>query len=126
MLTYRIDHQHRLVTVEASGQVTVAEIFDYQNGLRADPSFEPTFSLLADCRSVNFIDVDADGLRRLAGNVPFRPGSRRAFIVGSILNYGLIRMFQAFTELADGADVQPFYDIDAARAWLADSGTTGS
>ena len=118
MLSYRIDRQRRLVLVTASGSIAVAEIMGYQDRLRADPDFEPTYSLLADCSSVTLADLDAPGMRRIVANVPFHPSARRAIVVRNLADYGIIRIYQALTELGNRGEVQPFHDIDAALAWI--------
>lgn len=120
VLTYEIDTGRRLVRARASGKLTAAEVVAFQAALRASADFDPGFALLADYRDVVTSDFTADGMRVIAGNVPFHPASRRAFVVREGLNEILGRLFVIISSAAEqGGTVRLFTDLDAALRWLA-------
>ena len=59
-------------------------------------------------------------LREMAAKPIVNPGVRRAIVTGSLVAYGLARLFQATHDghgLAD--EVRVFRKIEEAQAWLA-------
>jgi len=122
MLTYRIDRAQKLVLLTGSGELSAAEVLSVQQLLRDDPGFDPGFALLADYREVTQSDLDAVNMRQIAANVPFDPAVRRAFVVRGEHNYGIARMFESFSDLAErGGRVRAFLDLEAAVRWLRET-----
>jgi hypothetical protein len=122
MLTYSVDRARRLVTLTASGVLTTEEVLASQRQVRADPHFDPSFSLLADYRSATISDIDAVQMQEIAANVPLGSRSRRAYVVSGDLNFGMLRMFEAFAEMAQrGGAARAFRDMDEALRWLHES-----
>jgi hypothetical protein len=115
--TYQIDVALRLVRTHSSGVLTDESVADLYRRMGADPTFDRTFRQLCDLRDLDRLEVTSDGLRELAATSIFAPESRRAFVVGRDLDYGIARMFQAYCELA-GASVGVFRDWEAAGTWL--------
>jgi hypothetical protein len=64
------------------------------------------------------IDIDADGVRRLAQRSIFSPQSRRAIIMTSDAAYGLARMFEILREAAGEHGIRVFRNLDEALDWI--------
>ena len=118
-VSYRIDPDRRLLVVTYFGAVTLADIRATQDLVRADPQFDASLSMLLDGRRGDFSGLSPDDLRRIAIGTPGRPGTRRAFVVNTQINYGLARMFHSLSA-AQGDDfpVALFETVDEALRWL--------
>jgi len=121
-MIYVIDPARRLVTVICSGALTEREFHNYQDRLKADPGFDPSFSLLVDLSNAGLTGLGNENLRALALNTPFNAGARRAFVVSEAIDQVLVRLFKAHTESgARGDRVRAFRSLDEALLWLAGS-----
>lgn len=119
MICYRILPTDRLVIITGRDALVASEALDIQDAIRADPDFNPAFSLLTDYLNVTHLDFSADDLRRMAGNSPFGPSARRAYVAREALIFGLLRMYETFAGIAKDSDLlRVFRDIDSARHWL--------
>lgn len=118
MLEYRIDRARRLIEVKGAGDLTSADFLEGQARLRADPEFDSTFALLADYRAANLSALDVEDLRNIAAMAPFDAAAPRAFVVGSDLNFGLMRMFEAYSEIQRSELVRTFRDAESALSWI--------
>lgn len=118
----------RTLTHEVEGDILVV----YQNGVNdpdrimagmqaalADPALQPGTHLL-------WVAIDApatatpEKMQRLLAWVGGQGGKltrRCALVVATDLQFGVSRMFSVFSE-ERGLDVNVFYDLDEARAWL--------
>jgi len=114
---YELDLTRRLVRTHEWGVLTEEDLRALYEKIRTDPAFEPTFCQLCDLREVTKITTTADALRSLAQTYTFSPGSRRAFVVGRAVDFGLARMFQAYSEV-EGQTVEVFREMDDALEWL--------
>jgi hypothetical protein len=77
-------------------------------------------STLIDCRGVKTL-LSSDDLRAIAQDLRKTDLSERgptAMIAGSDAVYGLLRMYEAFTDRSP-AQIRAFRDEAEARAWLA-------
>src|SRR5207302_10692214 len=100
---YVIDTDQRLVITSGWDVLTGAEALEHQNRLLADKAFHPDFSQLLDYTRVTRVDIAAPMVKVLAARNVFRPQSRRAFLVGdSKVSFGMVRMFQAYRDIAGG------------------------
>ncbi len=118
-MIYVIDPIRRLVTVICSGPLTEREFGLYQQTLKKDPGFDPSYSLLVDLSAAGLSGLGNDSLRALAINTPFEPGARRAFVVSEAIDQTLVRLFKAHTESATrGEFVRAFRSLDDALRWL--------
>ena len=111
---YRVDLTRRLVRTREWGVLTDDDLQDLYEKIRTDPEFDPSFRQLCDLREVTKISTTVDTLRSLAQNHVFWPGSRRAFVVGRAVDFGLARMYQAYSELG-GQNVEIFREMDDAE-----------
>jgi hypothetical protein len=93
------------------------EVLDLYRDIRDDPAFEPSFQQLCDLRQVTRITATVETLRFLAQSRIFAAGVRRAFVVDREVDYGLSRLFQAYSEV-EGAVIEVFRDWEEAEQWL--------
>ena len=114
---YELDLALGLVRTKEWGVLTEDDLRELYERIRSDPAFDPSFRQLCDLREVTKITTTAEALRFLAQSRVFSPGSRRAFVVGRAVDFGLARMFQAYSEVA-GQTVEVFREMDEAKVWL--------
>ena len=115
--TYEVDLALRLVRTREWGVLTDEDLRQLYEKIRSDPAFDPTFRQLCDLRAVTQITTSVDTLRSLAQTQVFSPGVRRAFVVGRAVDFGLARLFQAYSEV-EGQTVEVFREMNDAEAWL--------
>ena len=105
-----------------SGLASLEGLLAYQAAYLADPRRRPGMKVLTDLRALDPRDLTTDELRAIADSNAMRSerfgSGRSAVVVSEPAAFGLMRMFQAFTEDA-GFDQQLFYSMDDARRWLA-------
>jgi hypothetical protein len=116
-VTYQIDAGRSLVTTIVVGNVSPADMHAYQSDLRADPAFSPDFDGVTDFTDAEPFEGTSDDIRRLVAELPFNPGTRRAYVAPIDLHFGLSRMAQVYAE-TKGVIVEVFRDRAAALAWL--------
>jgi hypothetical protein len=115
--SYSIDSEQRLVMSRIWGTVTNDEVDKHNEGLRADPAFDPTYRQLADMSDVVLNMVTASNVQETARDQYFAPGTRRALVVSDDATFGLCRMYATYAETL-GQVVTVFRDRKAAEAWL--------
>jgi len=115
--SYQIDKARRLVISTASGFLTAANILAHQRQLLGDPDFDPTCSQIVDCTAVSGIDLSADDVRAVAATTIFSAYSRRAVVVTTDEQCGLVRMFKMIREGHGEYGIQVFRDRDEALHW---------
>lgn len=117
---YAIDAVAGIVTVTCHPGLSVGDVLKVQNALRNDPAFDPSQALIFDTSRSDLSGFDGDSLRRLAENSPFNARSRRAFLVSRDIDYGLLRMFQAYSQNSErGELIRVVRDQAAAWRWVA-------
>ena len=114
---HEIDLSHRVVRTFESGELSDEDLRGLYDRIRADPAFDPSFRQLCDLRSVTRITTSIETLRFLAQSRIFLPGAKRAFVVGREVDFGLARLFQAYSEV-EGGTVEVFRNMAEAEAWL--------
>jgi hypothetical protein len=117
-ITYRIEGDLLLTRIE--GPTGYEHVRRYLDTLFADPRYQTGMPGLIDCRGVKSLFSVAD-LRRLAADVRNRPQlrakSKSAVIASSNLVYGLLRMYEVFSE-GDPVEMRVFRKPEEAMAWL--------
>jgi hypothetical protein len=116
--TYQIDAERHLVLTTASGVVTAEEILDHQKRLVNDPAFDPHFSQLVDLTQATRTDVHAHHVRAFAAKSVFTRDSRRAFVAGGPVAFGLARMYELMRETSGEIGIQVFDTREKALRWL--------
>ena len=114
---HEIDLARRLVLTFESGELSDEDLRGLYDRIRDDPAFDPSFRQLCDLRKVTRITTSIETLRFLAQSHVFLPGAKRAFVVGREVDFGLARLFQAYSEV-EGQTVEVFRSMSEAEAWL--------
>ena len=115
---FKIDKERRLVMSTAAGVLTLADALTHQESLLKDPDFDPSFCQLIDFTHVTNVELEAEGVRRLAQRSIFSPDSRRAILVASDLVFGFSRMFEIYRETAGEKGIHVFRNLDDALEWV--------
>jgi len=117
--SYVIDKPRRLVLTAGWDVVTFDEAMAHQDQLLADPAFSSEYSQLIDLTRVTSIPIDVGQVRQLAQRNVFGRESFRALVGTTLVAYGMLRMLQAFREMAGGEEqVAVFHDLPSALRWL--------
>ena len=118
-ILYNIDSERRLVETRVSGETSLGEIEEYFRRLASDPAYRPDYDTLVDLRETPTLLTPAE-LRSLSdfvrSHVPLTR-SRRAIVADTDAAFGLVMMYEAFTEDLPRA-FRVFRDVNDARAWL--------
>jgi len=113
---YEIDAPRRMVIVRFGKMLKFADIVRYTDGLRADPSFQPSFAEIADLSEVEELDLQADEFLRLADEIdPFLPGARRAFVARTSVQTHAARMHKI---LRTQRSIEIFDSVEKAKRWI--------
>jgi hypothetical protein len=81
---FMVDSRRRLVIAKFCETTTAADIEDYVQNLVANPSFDPSFSEIADISNVKELALDVPDFMKLADRTdPFSVASKRAFVAQS-------------------------------------------
>ncbi|HEV3512200.1 MAG TPA: hypothetical protein VGS05_10895 [Candidatus Sulfotelmatobacter sp.] len=108
--------QQRLVLVTMGSRITLKDLAEYARLLQREPSFEPTFSEIADIRAAEEVALDADDLMKIADDIdPFSPEAKRAFVVRTASQAHAARMHKI---LRTERNFQIFRSLDAAQRWI--------
>jgi hypothetical protein len=114
---HEIDVPRRLVRILEWGELSDQDLRELYDRIHADPAFDASYRQLCDLRSVTRITTSVETLRVLAQSRIFLPGAKHAFVVGREVDFGLARLFQAYSE-AEGGTVEVFRNLSDAEAWL--------
>ena len=120
--TYSIDPSRRLVLCRAWGAFTDSDLREFYRTLLKETTFDPYFCQLGDLLEVTDIRLSTATIRDVARMRVFRPGSKRAFVVGTDAMYGLARMYKSYSLSSRDEDITIFRDLAEARRWLGIEG----
>jgi hypothetical protein len=113
---FQVDVERQLVTVKFGNKVTAEEIGEYVQRLRTNPSFEPSFSEIADLREAVDIDLQADEFLKLADEVdPFCRDAKRAFVAKTSVQNHAARMHKI---LRSQRNFKIFRTLEEAEHWV--------
>lgn len=125
-ITYRIDHDRRLVHAVVTGTLTRDDAFGYQREVWSRPDVRG-YQQLVDASDVRQIDVpfpSADVMQELVALAAAMDDpavkSRFAIVATSAFAYGLARMYATYRALdpRSSKEVAVFRTVDEALAWL--------
>lgn len=115
--SYELDLSEGMVRTRGWGVLTDQDVDELYRRLQKDPAFRPDFRQLCDLREVTEIETTVDMLRAIARRKIFAAGVRRAFVVDRDIDYGLSRLFGAYSE-TEGAMIQVFRSWQEAVDWV--------
>lgn len=120
-MTYQFDPATNLVRVTGVGPVTLQEVMAYFAELERDPALPRNFDLLLDFSAVTTLPQQ-DELWAVVGEMKrirdVRVFGACAILVANEALYGMMRMFEAFSE-AFFRSVRTFRKEADAQAWLS-------
>jgi len=113
-----LDPEQRVVHATFALPLMRREVAEFQDALRADPRFDPSFqSLCTVTGSVRDGLLSPYDLRVLLAQCPYGPSSRHAIVVTHPVVYGLLRILDAFANGAVG-EFGLHRDRASALRWL--------
>lgn len=115
---YLIDPKRRLVTSRGTGTFRYRDYLEHIEKMGPDPRFRPAFNHLVDCRGFEHLDLTSAEIQAIGRLTVFDSNSRRAFVVASLLHFGLARMFAAFRARSHRQETAVFRNLADAVAWL--------
>ena len=114
---FNVDSERRLVTVRFDSEVTLQDVVQYLESLKANPAFDPGFSELVDLTQVMSSEVDFQAAMMLSHEVdPFSRKARRAFVAPRVATFRTVRMYQMAR--GDDGSIAVFRTMDEAKHWL--------
>ncbi len=113
-IQYTIDPANRLVISNDTAPLNAREIREFFRALSADPRFQPTFNQLHHMQAGALGALRYDDLASVKEFDPFSPSARRAIVVETAVDYGMVRMY----ELLRGGSMQVFKTEREARLFL--------
>ena len=117
--SYVVYKKHRLVVSTGTGRVTYDEIKARQDQTKGDPDFNSDFNQIVDLRAATTVDLTVDQARELASRNIFSPTSRRAFIATTPAVFGMGRMWESYTAIAQKtSQIRIFSNLLSAIDWL--------
>lgn len=121
-VTYTISGH--LLHLVMDGEYLPTDIREQVSAAMADPRLPEQSLFLMDMRtSVSLSERTPDDLRSMAtflATYRDRYGGRLAMVASAPLQFGLLRMGEAFSAMA-GIEARAFYELDDAVNWLRDS-----
>ena len=117
-ITYHLEGDILYTTIE--GATGYADVKAYMDLVIAEPWFRPGMPSIVDCRQVKSLFSISD-LRKTAADARERPEmkvrGRVAVIATSNLIYGLLRMYEVFSE-GGPSEMRVFRQPEEGLAWL--------
>jgi hypothetical protein len=115
---YRIDKEGRRVHSVVHGVYDLKVAVERMRRLRKDPDFDPSFTLLIDFREATEVRLSHDEIVQLSEIHVFSNESKRAYLVASKEQFGLVRMFASYRNPKAMQLIRIFTSMDEAVAWL--------
>ena len=113
---FTIDANQRLVIARFGKRLTATDIQVYVQNLRDHPSFNPSFSEIADISDVKELPLEAPDFLRLADSVdPFSIESKRAFVAKTNVQKHAARMHKI---LRSQRNFEIFQTLEQAKHWI--------
>jgi hypothetical protein len=127
-ITYEIDKSHRIIRTSCAGAVTIDEVIDHFHVLEQDPDCPDRANVLLDVCEETSVPT-SDNLRQVTFEIN-RISKRVQFDTCAVVActdelYGMLRMFQVFTE-SYFRETYVFRTTGEAEAWLASHQPTTS
>lgn len=114
---FAIDSKRRAVIAKFGGRLTVADIQRYVQDLRTHPSFDPSFSEIADISEVKDLPLEVFDFMQLADHTdPFSAESKRAFVAQTSVQEHAARMHKI---LRNQRKFRIFRTLEEAESWIS-------
>jgi len=119
-VTYIIDTTRKLIRIQCSGAVTLADVVDHCAKLKDDPACAGHLDVMLDVRESDTLPESKDlriansHVAAVRGKVEF---GRCAIVANRDAMFGMMRMFGIFAE-KDFREIHVFRGTSEAEAWL--------
>ena len=118
-----IDHE-KLIVGRGSGDASLSAFASLFMELLAPPFNNLDYDVIYDFRELNLAPLSGSDIKTLADIAarnrdkidPFK----QAIVVSNPVSYGIIRIFEAFTELAGFRVYRVFRSYEEAESWIAE------
>ncbi len=122
-MTYRIDHDMKVVRMKGSGTLTDEELVSCISRLRQDPELPFGLPTISDLRQVDILEVTYEGFQKVAEimvDTDQRRGPVRvAMVVLKESDVAMAKLYSIVSEnAATGTSFEIFDSPAAAEAWL--------
>ena len=120
MIDTRINRTENLTIHSCSGKVTISDIY---KAIEKFYKGTPTENIIWDFSESDLTDVKFHEIRTLAEKVKkiahSREGGKTAIVAKKDADYGLSRVYQTFSEIAQQiASISVFKDLSSAEHWI--------
>lgn len=113
---FTIESKRQLVIAKFGKQLTAPDIQIYVQDLCAHPSFDPSFSEIADISDVTELPLEGSDFLKLADRVdPFSFESKRAFVAQTPVQKHAARMHKI---LRSQRNFEIFQTLEEAERWI--------
>lgn len=125
-IDFRFDEDTERLIVTVTGEPTLEDYREVMRAITTSDRFPADADTIWDLRSVDPGVLSEDLLRSIVSarkGFPSRRASRVAHVADSDLGYGMLRMYEALSEVSESALPQRlavFRTFEEAEAWLAD------
>jgi hypothetical protein len=114
---FDIDSERRLVIVRFGECLTRTDIESYVQSLRTHPSFDSSFSEIADISDVKELPLESSDFLKLADLIdPFSVQSKRAFVAKTSVQKHAARMHKI---LRSQKNLEIFETLEEAERWIS-------
>lgn len=122
----RIDDEKNIAYIKIKGKVSSKDFLAVLDAAVSSEKYRKGMGRLWDFTEVDLSALDSSAIPKMAQHsLSFAPGIRDvkvAFVVTKTNEYGLTRMFQAYSELCAKTQVNIFATIDEAEKWMTVEG----
>ena len=119
---FQFDDLNNMVSIKLNGQLTERNILEAFDLAVKNPQYKNGMGRLWDFREADLSKLSTTTIQSMAKySLKFPPGIndvRVAFVIGRDLEYGLARMFEAFSSKAHTL-ISIFDDVNEAETWLS-------
>jgi hypothetical protein len=118
----RVHPEHRLGVVHLTGEVGGGDVLRAIAALLGDPSWEPAFDAVWDCRPIVVLDLEPSDLRHVVGLLGSERGrlgtGRRALVMRRVMEGDVARLMSRMAGREAVREFRTFFRADEAATWL--------
>lgn len=122
----RIDEARNIAYIKVTGRLGKQEILEAFDAAVSHQRYRMGMDRLWDFRDADLSSLDASTIQEIARYSTTFPAGitdvREAFVTSRTLEFGLLRMFEAYSESAEARTTIAVFDaMQDAETWMADS-----
>ena len=116
--SYKIDTDQDVVHLRAEGTITDNEFVSVSRAVASDPLYHPGIRVFSDYSGVTRNDLSAVSMRLVTEILKPSSTARHGVLVRSLLDFGIVRMYQASCDMHESSFPCPFYSRKEVLAYL--------